>query len=193
MARASILSSSIRYSTTPGSRLPQRVPIGRPSAAVNPIVLATLRPPAIAHMLEPLPRCSTTTLPAAARASCSRQARRRCIRTTGRGSRSGCTPRSVIDLGSANACATGGCPRWNAVSKQATCGSCGRRSSSARIGARLCGWCSGASGMYFSSAVDHRRVDAHRLACTRVRRARRDDRRRPAGARRAADAGIATR
>ena len=37
-------------------------------------------------------------------------------------------------------------PRWNAVSKQATCGRSGRRSSSSRIGARLCGWCSGASG-----------------------------------------------
>ena len=39
------------------------MPIGRPSTAVKPIVLATLRPPAIAHMLAPLPRCSTTVLP----------------------------------------------------------------------------------------------------------------------------------
>jgi hypothetical protein len=49
--------------------LPHLVPIGRPSTAVKPIVLATLRPFVIAHMLEPLPRCSTTTLPAAAFAS----------------------------------------------------------------------------------------------------------------------------
>ena len=52
-----------------GSTLPHLVPIGRPSTAVKPIVLATLRPFVIAHMLEPLPRCSTTTLPAAAFAS----------------------------------------------------------------------------------------------------------------------------
>ena len=61
--------SSIRYSTTPGSRLPVRVPIGRPSTAVKPIVEATLRPPASAHMLAPLPRCSTIVRPCAAFAS----------------------------------------------------------------------------------------------------------------------------
>ena len=54
---------------TPGSSAPQRVPIGRPSTAVNPMVLATLRPASSAHMLAPLPRCSTTVLPAAAAAS----------------------------------------------------------------------------------------------------------------------------
>jgi hypothetical protein len=50
---------------TPGSRDPVRVPIGSPSTAVNPMVLATLRPLSIAHMLAPLPRCATTSLPAA--------------------------------------------------------------------------------------------------------------------------------
>ena len=54
---------------TPGSRLPQRVPIGRPSTAVKPIVLATLRPPTMAHMLLPLPRWATTVRPDAAFAS----------------------------------------------------------------------------------------------------------------------------
>ncbi len=49
--------------------LPQRVPMGRPSTAVKPMVLATLRPPSNAHMLAPLPRWSTTVRPAAARAS----------------------------------------------------------------------------------------------------------------------------
>ncbi len=44
-----------------------RVPIISPSTAVNPIVLATLRPPCIAHMLAPLPRCRTMVRPAAAR------------------------------------------------------------------------------------------------------------------------------
>ena len=48
---------------------PQRVPIGSPSRAVNPIVLATLAPAWSAHMLEPLPRWRTTVLPRAARSS----------------------------------------------------------------------------------------------------------------------------
>ena len=56
-------------SSTPGSIAPVRVPIGRPSTAVNPIVVAMLRPPESAHMLEPLPRWNTTVRPAAARAS----------------------------------------------------------------------------------------------------------------------------
>ena len=69
MARASILCSSIRYKITPGSTAPQRVPIGSPSAAVNPIVVAMLRPASMAHMLDPLPRCSTIVLAEAAFAS----------------------------------------------------------------------------------------------------------------------------
>ena len=40
---------------------------------MKPIVLATLRPPASAHMLAPLPRWSTTVLPAAARVVVPRQ------------------------------------------------------------------------------------------------------------------------
>ena len=36
---------SMRYSTTPGSSCPQRVPIGNPSSAENPMVEATERPP----------------------------------------------------------------------------------------------------------------------------------------------------
>ena len=60
---------SIRYRITPGSSAPQRVPIGKPSTAVKPIVLATLRPAASAHMLAPLPRCSTTVRPFAATGS----------------------------------------------------------------------------------------------------------------------------
>ncbi len=56
-------------SSTPGSSEPERVPIGRPSTAVKPIVVATLCPPEIAHMLAPLPRWKTTVRPEAARAS----------------------------------------------------------------------------------------------------------------------------
>ena len=69
MARASMPRWSIRYRITPGSRAPQRVPIGRPSTAVKPIVLATLRPADSAHMLAPLPRWQTTVRPSAAAAS----------------------------------------------------------------------------------------------------------------------------
>ena len=52
-----------------GSIAPQRVPIGSPSRAVKPIVLATLAPPGAAHMLAPLPRCSDDRLAPAPRAS----------------------------------------------------------------------------------------------------------------------------
>ena len=38
-------------------------------------------------------------------------------------------------------------------SKQATCGSAGKLFKSVLIGARLCGWCSGASGTSFSRFV----------------------------------------
>ena len=61
--------SSISQISTPGSIVPLRVPITRPSSAVNPIVDATLLPSAIAHIDAPLPRCATTTRPAAARMS----------------------------------------------------------------------------------------------------------------------------
>ena len=57
--------SSIRCSTTPGSSWPGRVPIGRPSSAVKPIVLSTLRPPSSAHIEAPLPRWATITRPPA--------------------------------------------------------------------------------------------------------------------------------
>ncbi len=63
--------------------------------------------------------------------------------------------------GSPNACATCACVRWNAVSKQATCGKCGACAAMARIGARLCGWCSGASGTSVSSSAMHRVIDPH--------------------------------
>ena len=49
-----------RYSSTPGSIAPQRVPITSPSSAVRPIVVSMLTPSRIAHRLEPLPRCATT-------------------------------------------------------------------------------------------------------------------------------------
>ena len=69
IARASILSSSCRYNTTPGSSAPVRVPITNPSSAVKPIVVATLALACIAHIDAPLPRCATMTRPRAAAGS----------------------------------------------------------------------------------------------------------------------------
>jgi len=46
-----------------------------------------------------------------------------------------------------------GMVRWKAVSKQPTWSSPGRACATARITARLCGWCSGASGTSSSSAA----------------------------------------
>src|SRR5437764_565749 len=56
----------MRYSSTPGSSAPQRVPIGRPSTAVKPMVVATLWPPRRAHRLAPLPRWAPTVRPSPA-------------------------------------------------------------------------------------------------------------------------------
>ena len=75
--------------------------------------------------------------------------------------------------------------RWKAVSKQATCGRPGAFSSAARIGARLCGWCSGASGREPLEFLQQRRRDALRPV---MRRAAMDDavpepRQRPAASR----------
>ena len=53
----------------PASTAPLRVPIGRPSRAENPMVVATLAPPLRAHRLEPLPRWATITRPSARRGS----------------------------------------------------------------------------------------------------------------------------
>ena len=50
---------------TPASSEPERVPIGSPSNAVNPMEESTLRPPASAHIDAPDPRCATTTRPGA--------------------------------------------------------------------------------------------------------------------------------
>ena len=41
---------------------PLRVPMTRPSSGDSPIEVATLRPPATAQALAPLPRCSVITL-----------------------------------------------------------------------------------------------------------------------------------
>ena len=123
-------------------------------------------------MLAPLPRCSTTVRPFAATRVELRQHRGDVL--VGQAVEAVAAHALVVQrLGSANICASSGCARWNAVSKQATCGRSGRRSSSRRIGVRLCGWCSGASGTNCCQIVQHLGVDAHRLRVLRARRARR--------------------
>ena len=65
----------------------------------------------------------------------------------------------------AKACATSGTVRWKAVSKHATWGRSGACSSTARIGARLCGWCSGASDARSVSSRSRSAVTRSGLAC----------------------------
>jgi len=68
---ASYACCRIRYSRTPGSSQPGRVPIISPSSVLKPIVVPTLRPASSAHRLAPLPRWATIVRPAAARRSTS--------------------------------------------------------------------------------------------------------------------------
>ena len=49
------------HSTSPGSMLPARVAITRPSSGVIPIVVSTLRPPRTAQSDAPAPRCAVTS------------------------------------------------------------------------------------------------------------------------------------
>ena len=53
-------SRSTRCKTAPGSMLPHRVAIARPSKGVKPIVVAMLRPARTPHRLAPAPRCAIT-------------------------------------------------------------------------------------------------------------------------------------
>ena len=80
--------------------------------------------------------------------------------------------------GSANACATLG---LRAVERGVEAGDLRqlrqRARAATRIGARLCGWCSGASGTQLLERREHVGVDPHRLRELACRRARRDGRR----------------
>ena len=68
---------SSSHSSSPGSTLPERVAITRPSSGVNPIVVSTERPAAIAHREAPAPRWQLTMrVPASALTSRSSGARR---------------------------------------------------------------------------------------------------------------------
>ena len=86
-------SCSSSHSSSPGSTLPERVAITRPSSGVKPIVVSTERPSAIAHSEAPAPRWQLTIRSSAGRRAeqlAARAARPR--RARGRGSRSGAGP-----------------------------------------------------------------------------------------------------
>ena len=55
-----------RYQESPGSRSPERLPMGRPAAGVKPMVVSMLLPWRTAVMLAPLPRWARMTRPPAA-------------------------------------------------------------------------------------------------------------------------------
>ena len=63
---------SISHSSIPGSTLPARVAITRPSSGVNPMVVSRETPPSIAHSDAPAPRWQLTIRSSAAslRSSC---------------------------------------------------------------------------------------------------------------------------
>src|SRR5574337_748664 len=142
-----------RYSSTPGSIAPQRVPIIRPSSGVNPMDVETLRRSRSAHTLAPWPRCATTVfaygcgaeIPGRTSATYSYERPWKPMRTM---------PDSLNVRGSANHCDSFGWVRWNAVSKHATCGTSGNSSCKFLISATSAGWCAGASTARASSSAN---------------------------------------
>ena len=122
-----------------GIDLAGRVPIGRPSSAVKPIVLSTLRP-----------SCERAHRGAAAEMGDDHPAASRC-RARPRGRRLGdvfvgqavkAVAADALGIEAAAGWRSGrrraSWPRWNAVSKQATCGSSGRFARAASGSARDC-------------------------------------------------------
>ena len=164
---ASMPSCCSRCSTTPGSSSPQRVPIGSPSSAEKPIVVATLRPARSAQSEAPLPRCATTTRPRGDLAAPARAGARRCTRRTGRGSRSGGCPSRPTRAGGRRPAPP---PAWcggRRCRSRRPAAAPARAPAAARIGARLCGWCSGASGTSAASSSSSAGVTRSGRACAR--------------------------
>ena len=126
-SRQSPCSSS--QSTSPGSTLPDRVAITRPSSGVKPIVVSTDRPPRIAHSDAPAPRWQLTIRsppPRSARAARPPGGRPR--RGRARGSRTGAGPSAPARRRAARRSPRpAGRVAWKAVSKQATAGTSGQR------------------------------------------------------------------
>jgi hypothetical protein len=120
----------------------------RPSSGDSPIEVSTLRPPATAVALAPLPRCSTIVLISATGRPSSSAVRRETnwcevpwkpyLRIPNRLARS---------ASMAYVAAASGSVAWKAVSKTATCGASGTSSLATSIPVRFGGLCSGASGI----------------------------------------------
>ena len=112
------------HSTSPGSTLPDRVAITRPSSGVKPIVVSTERPPRTAAQRGARAEVARddARVRAVAPAARRRAATRR--RATARGTRSGAAPPALAPRGGQRVRARrpAAASAWNAVSKQATCG-----------------------------------------------------------------------
>ena len=159
-----------------GRRL--RVPIIRPSTAVKPIVEATLRPSL--HRAHRRPVAEMRDDDAAARRARIDAGQRVRDVLVGEAVEAVAAHAPVGDRrGSANACVTPGCA---AVERRCRsrrpAARRARPSRSPRIGARLCGWCSGASGTSVSRSLSTSSFTTHRRRVPRRRRARRGGRRR---------------
>ena len=129
------------HSTAPGSSAPERVAITRPSSGVKPIVVITLRPST--HRGE-------RGAAAEVRHHEPAHAGREGIHATGRpGVRDAVEPVDHDALApnapGARRCARRGTVVWNAVSKQANCGTSGHAARHRSISSRGGGWCNGAS------------------------------------------------
>ena len=144
MALGSSPRSSASQSTTPGSRAPQRVPMQRPSSTLDPIVVATLagaqgaEARAVAevhHHGPPLPpRDRPWRAP-------TRRTRRRA-----RGSRSGGARPRAAPRAARSARPRAACHGGTRCRSRPPAGAPGPARAGREIGARLCGWCKGASG-----------------------------------------------
>ena len=145
---------------TPGSSAPVRVPIGSPSRPVKPIVLAMLRPPSSAHMLAPLPEVEDHGLAARGALVVFGQHRRRCIRTTARGDRSGARPRPRAPWAARTSARRAGTSGASRCRSRPPAAAPARARAPRGSRARLWGRCSGASGTSFSSFGEQGGVDA---------------------------------
>ena len=145
-AAASMPSVVIRCSSTPGSIWPQRVPIGTPSSAVKPMVLSHAAAVVDGAQRGAVAEMRDHDAPGGQRGVAPRPGCARCIRRTGRGSRSGgCRGRRSPAAG--RRCRP---PRHGRGGRRCRSRRPAARRGSARAAAampaRLCGWCSGASG-----------------------------------------------
>ena len=164
-----------------------------PSSAVKPRLLSTLLPFCEGAQAGPASQVGDDHAPLARSPAPPRAAPRRCTRTTARGSRSAARPSRGSRAGRGTSSATAGWPRWKLVSKQATCGTPGRRSNTASMAARLCGWWRGASGTSFRSSSRTSGVTTVGTGEPRPRRGRRGGRRRARARRRSASGASAAR